>query len=247
MEPNILRIAGQVAGIGGLALGVFLLLFRQFIRQRIFRALNQKQSYKILVLFLVLVWSVAVLGVIAWVFTPERTTDSQQSFGLINNGGFEQGYSEWGTGYYEQRDRSLSGFWASWVDIKGVSQPVKIRADIVSDIVHSGDYSLQISSNIEVGPNRYGTISQRITGLDENSKYEVRFWARVLNAAPMILRLVSNQAWTEAIELPSGTYDWQEFVHTFDTNDRNEVDVRFLSSARGIVWIDDVSMKRIVN
>ena len=37
MDTELLKVVGQVAGIGGLALGVFLLLFREIIRKKISR------------------------------------------------------------------------------------------------------------------------------------------------------------------------------------------------------------------
>jgi hypothetical protein len=63
MTADVLRVVGQVAGIGGIALGVFLLLFREVIRKKVFPMLTREQGYRLLRMVLVLVWSVAVLGV----------------------------------------------------------------------------------------------------------------------------------------------------------------------------------------
>lgn len=72
MDAKILEALGQVAGIGGIALGVFLLLFRDVIRQKIFPQLTKNQAYRLLRLTLVLVWSVAVLGIAAWVWPGQE-------------------------------------------------------------------------------------------------------------------------------------------------------------------------------
>jgi len=66
---ELLNSLGQVAGIGGVALGVFLLLFRDVIRKKIFPQLTKKQGYRVVLLFLILTWSVAIAGIIAWVTT----------------------------------------------------------------------------------------------------------------------------------------------------------------------------------
>ncbi len=44
MDADVLKVVGQVAGIGGLALGVFLLLFRDIIRKNIFPKLPHRRS-----------------------------------------------------------------------------------------------------------------------------------------------------------------------------------------------------------
>ena len=62
METEILKTVGQVAGIGGIALGVFLLLFRDIIRKNIFPKLPAAEAYRLLRLIAGAVWSVALVG-----------------------------------------------------------------------------------------------------------------------------------------------------------------------------------------
>ena len=68
MNAEVLRIVGQVAGIGGLAFGVFLLLFREIIRKTIFPMLTKEQGYKFLRMIAVLVFTLALAGILAWVY-----------------------------------------------------------------------------------------------------------------------------------------------------------------------------------
>jgi hypothetical protein len=68
MDAKLLEIVGQVAGIGGLALGVLLIVFRDIIRKNIFPKLPSAQAYRLLRLIIGAVWSVAVIGIIAWVY-----------------------------------------------------------------------------------------------------------------------------------------------------------------------------------
>ena len=69
MEAELLKTVGQIAGIGGLALGVFLLLFRDIIRKNIFPKLPPAETYRLLRLITVAVWSIAVIGIVAWLIT----------------------------------------------------------------------------------------------------------------------------------------------------------------------------------
>jgi len=61
---------GKIAGIGGLALGVLLILFRNLIRMKVFKELSQEQSYKLLRLIVISVWSIAVAGIVIWCVIP---------------------------------------------------------------------------------------------------------------------------------------------------------------------------------
>jgi len=69
MDTELLKTVGQIAGIGGVALGVFLLLFRELIRKAILPRLPAREASRFLTLIAVLVWSVALAGIGAWVWT----------------------------------------------------------------------------------------------------------------------------------------------------------------------------------
>ena len=98
IDPELLKIAGQIAGIGGIAIGALIILFRDIIRKNIFPGLVKQQAYRLLILIVVLVWSVAIAGIAAWVFvnsnqrgnvaentnTP-RTTKEFQLSGLVRD------------------------------------------------------------------------------------------------------------------------------------------------------------------
>jgi hypothetical protein len=68
METNILRSVGKVAGLGGLALGVFLLIFqgvlqKQFLPQA---GLASAQAFAIILSLMILTFGIAGIGMIAW-------------------------------------------------------------------------------------------------------------------------------------------------------------------------------------
>ncbi|NTV67077.1 MAG: hypothetical protein HGB06_05230 [Chlorobaculum sp.] len=68
MNTEILKIVGQIAGIGGLALGVLFLLFRDLLKQIVAPAMTKSQWFRVVVIFMLLVWSIAVIGIGAWVY-----------------------------------------------------------------------------------------------------------------------------------------------------------------------------------
>ena len=74
MDIELLKTLGQALGIGGLALGIFFLLFREVIRKSIFPTLKKDDAYRLLRLITVLIWSVAVIGIAAWIWSEQKAT-----------------------------------------------------------------------------------------------------------------------------------------------------------------------------
>jgi hypothetical protein len=74
VEADVLKTVGQIAGIGGLALGVLLIVFRDIVRKKIFPMLPPAEAYRLLRLITVAVWSVAIVGIIAWVYIAHAST-----------------------------------------------------------------------------------------------------------------------------------------------------------------------------
>jgi hypothetical protein len=91
MDAKLLEIAGQVAGIGGLALGVLLIVFRDIIRKNIFPKLPSAQAYRLLRLITGAVWSVAVIGIIAWVYVSTGSRSVVAKDGGVAIGGDANG------------------------------------------------------------------------------------------------------------------------------------------------------------
>jgi len=85
MEADLLKATAQAAGIGGIALGIVLLVFRDIIRKKIFPTLDRERGFQLLKLVALLTWSVALLGIAAWAWVetqqkgPEESTPSNIS------------------------------------------------------------------------------------------------------------------------------------------------------------------------
>jgi hypothetical protein len=91
MDAEVLKTVGQVAGIGSLALGVFLLLFRDIVRKNIFPKLPAAEAYRLLRLINGTVWSVAVVGITAWVYVETRVPAVGASPNVTAPGGVAAG------------------------------------------------------------------------------------------------------------------------------------------------------------
>ena len=68
MESKILSSVGKVAGLGGIALGVFLIIFqgvlqKQFLPQA---GLGPAQAFAVILSLMILTFGIAGIGVIAW-------------------------------------------------------------------------------------------------------------------------------------------------------------------------------------
>ncbi len=68
MDASLLKTVGQIAGIGGLALGVFLVIFREVIRKNIFPHLAQIHGYRIIRMIVVATFLIASMGIAAWTY-----------------------------------------------------------------------------------------------------------------------------------------------------------------------------------
>jgi hypothetical protein len=71
MESKLFGTLGKVAGIGGLALGVFLLIFQGVLKQNLLFAagLSQSQAYYIVAALLLLTFGIAGIGIVAWLIS----------------------------------------------------------------------------------------------------------------------------------------------------------------------------------
>src|ERR1041385_2667393 len=66
MDYQFFKVAGAIAGIGGLALAAVVYIFREVIRKEIFPQLTKEQAYTLLNRIVVLVFVIGVLGLGAY-------------------------------------------------------------------------------------------------------------------------------------------------------------------------------------
>ncbi len=72
MEAQVIESVAKAAGIGGIAIGALMLVFRETLRKSIFPMMTREQGYKTIRMILVMVWTVALAGIAAWVWAGSR-------------------------------------------------------------------------------------------------------------------------------------------------------------------------------
>lgn len=84
---EILQQLGKIAGIAGIALGGFVIIFREIIRKSIFPNLSKNHGYRLLRLVIILTFSIAIIGIGAWVYLSiqENKTNEPKYDPLILN------------------------------------------------------------------------------------------------------------------------------------------------------------------
>ena len=77
-DAGLLALFGKIGGFGGLVLFVFLSLFARFADLKpIFGALTAQQTYRLLMVFMILVFMLAVFGLVCWVYTNNQKKESR--------------------------------------------------------------------------------------------------------------------------------------------------------------------------
>lgn len=74
MDIEIVKTAGQVAGIGGVSIGALVLIYRDVIAKNIFPSLSKVHAFSLLRLLIILSWSVAISGIAAWAYVTTKSS-----------------------------------------------------------------------------------------------------------------------------------------------------------------------------
>jgi hypothetical protein len=78
MDTELIKVFGQVAGIGGLALGVFLLVAKELVRKAIFSALTKQQSSRVILALAFMAWTTALAGIGAWTYVSVHSSNNNE-------------------------------------------------------------------------------------------------------------------------------------------------------------------------
>jgi hypothetical protein len=68
-----LEALAQIAGIGGIALGAFILIFRDVLRKNFFSQMTSDQSYRVVMTIVVLTWTIGIGGLLVWYLGSSTT------------------------------------------------------------------------------------------------------------------------------------------------------------------------------
>ena len=194
MEIQLLQAVGKIAGIGGLALGVFVLLFDEVIRKNIFPMLSDDHASGLIRQFMYLTFGIAVFGIGAWTYVSVKTPSASAAPvravhpGAINLAGTwkAQVKYNWGDTYAETFHFEVLG-----QELQGTASYITGPHSIVDGKVDGNRLSFQTTSYSELNEKRYqekhryrGTVSDDAIEfvLDTDSGYDapppVTFTAR---------------------------------------------------------------------
>jgi len=188
METQLLEALGKIAGIGGIALGVFVLLFEEVIRKNIFPMLSDDHASGLIRQFMYLTFVVAVCGIGAWAYVAvkmpkpavanEARALTEPQHGSTDIGGTWKAlvkYS-WGDTYPETFEFERHG-----QDLSGTASYVTAAHGIVDGKIEENRLTFQTTSYSELNERRYqekhryrGTISGDTIDfvLDTDSGYD---------------------------------------------------------------------------
>jgi hypothetical protein len=71
MNQEIIKVIALVAGIGGVAIGGMVIIFRDVIRKNIFPTLTRQHAFEIIRLIVVLSFVMALVGIGAWIYSRQ--------------------------------------------------------------------------------------------------------------------------------------------------------------------------------
>jgi hypothetical protein len=77
---SLIETVGKVAGIGGLAIGLCLLVFRDVVARNIFPSLTRNQSYRLLRMIIVFTFILGVSGIAAWTWANSRISPDSRKW-----------------------------------------------------------------------------------------------------------------------------------------------------------------------
>lgn len=158
MDIQVLQAVGKIAGIGGLALGVFVLLFEEVIRKNIFPMLSDDHASGLIRQFMYLTFGIAVFGIAAWTVVAVRspqassTTDPPAHAAGIDVAGSWTAavkYS-WGDTHTETFEFQVHG-----QELTGSASYVTAPHGIVDGKIDGNRVSFQTTSYSELNDRRY--------------------------------------------------------------------------------------------
>jgi len=68
MESKMLSSLGKIAGLGGIALGIFLLVFQGVLQKQLLpqAGLRSEEAFAVILSLMILTFGIAAIGVVAW-------------------------------------------------------------------------------------------------------------------------------------------------------------------------------------
>jgi hypothetical protein len=125
-----------------------------------------------------------------------------------------------------------------------VSAEVDASGEKVVDVKHGGESSFYLQNKTAFGPNLYGALRQKVTGVLPGRKYKLSAWFRGEDVGRVYLG-GGNDGWQFRLPIPfKYTDEWTELILEIETKENEtaiEVVVVVESATKGL-WVDDLSL-----
>ena len=141
---------------------------------------------------------------------------------------------------FEDAEKALPVAW-DW----GIGKEAKATLAIDTAVRRSGAASLRLATASPLAPHVYGTLCQRVVGLQPRRVYAVTFWAKGEEVGACWFGGGSD--WTQRIMFPTGRFDWRPVSGEVVTGaDETYFDLRLnVDAVTQALWIDDVSLRLV--
>lgn len=112
-----------------------------------------------------------------------------------------------------------------------------------SSTKHWEEKSARITYASTLAANRYGSLSQQITGLTVGQTYYIYVWCKGSSVGGST-QIATGQSWQFRKTIPAGTYDWTLVEHSFTADATSVPLVILLQNPTTALWVDDIYFTR---
>jgi hypothetical protein len=140
-------------------------------------------------------------------------------------------------------EESTEGRPAGWE--WGTGREAKASLAVDTAVRHGGAASVRLTSSSPTSPHVYGSLAQRVQGLQPRRLYRLTFWAKGDGVG--VCWFGGGREWAQRVMFPTGTYDWRQLSGDFETGeDETSFELRInVDSVTAALWLDDVTLRLV--
>lgn len=186
--------------------------------------------------------ALVMIGATVW---AARLAESRAN--LVRNPGFESATDYWGTGHLEDRVRN-GNFTEEVEKLPYVVAPSPKQTTSFGEhdtrVWHRGNASFRFDHRSSPEDNHWGSLAQRINGLKTGRAYALTFWAKGKTEHDGAFFATTDLRWQNVERVPP-TSEWKPYTLRFNAGSRDYTEIRFVITAPGTFWIDDVDVREV--
>jgi hypothetical protein len=186
---------------------------------------------------------------------------------LLRNGDFRQGKLYWGSGFYEDLlrngrnsgpafNKALAHF-PFVLGLKGPSPEFLPSgyADVDYEVARprtfpylsaSPSYRIELAlSPVGGREEQFGTLAQRLGSLKPGTDYAATYWIMIEHMEPGAIIVTTRLDWNDRqCPRPDRIGHWEQKTCKFNTENFDQVDLRFVVRNAAKFWVSDISVKQ---